>query len=88
MRDVRFDHPAGWHRFAQLPVSVWPGGDVLARARVRWLETQRSGAFVEEQLGEPPDGDDPTHHRGPLAPDTPGRRRWWRAGAARSATSR
>ncbi|TAL04564.1 MAG: hydrogenase, partial [Verrucomicrobia bacterium] len=32
VRDVRFDHPAGWHRFAQIPVAVWPGGDVLARA--------------------------------------------------------
>jgi Ni,Fe-hydrogenase III large subunit len=57
VRDVRFDHPAGWHRFAQLPVAVWPGGDVLARARVRWLETQRSGAFIEEQLATPPEGE-------------------------------
>jgi Ni,Fe-hydrogenase III large subunit/Ni,Fe-hydrogenase III small subunit/formate hydrogenlyase subunit 6/NADH:ubiquinone oxidoreductase subunit I len=32
VRDVRFDHPAGWHRFAQVPVAVWPGGDVFARA--------------------------------------------------------
>lgn len=68
LRDVRFDHPAGWHRFAQVPIAVWPGGDVHARARVRWLEIQRSGAFLEEQLGEPPDGAmqaDP----GPPAPD-------------------
>ncbi|HEY6572316.1 MAG TPA: hydrogenase, partial [Candidatus Eisenbacteria bacterium] len=57
VRDVRFDHPAGWHRFAQAPVSVWPGGDVLARARVRWLEIQRSGAFLEEQLASPPEGE-------------------------------
>ncbi len=57
VRDVRFDHAAGWHRFAQLPVAVWPGGDVLARARVRWLEIQRSGAFVAEQLGAPPEGE-------------------------------
>jgi Ni,Fe-hydrogenase III large subunit len=35
LRDVRFDHPAGWHRFAQIPVAVWPGGDVLARTEVR-----------------------------------------------------
>jgi Ni,Fe-hydrogenase III large subunit len=69
VRDVRFDHPAGWHRFAQVPVTVWPGGDVEARARVRWLEIQRSGAFLAEQLREPPEGEirvDP----GPLAPDT------------------
>jgi Ni,Fe-hydrogenase III large subunit len=57
VRDVRFDHPAGWHRFAQVPVAVWPGGDVFARARVRWLEIQRSGKFLEEQLGSPPDGE-------------------------------
>lgn len=57
VRDVRFDHPAGWHRFAQLPVAVWPGGDVFARARVRWLEIQRSGKFLEEQLAAPVEGE-------------------------------
>ncbi len=56
VRDVRYDHPAGWHRFAQVPVAVWPGGDVFARARVRWLEVQRSGRFLEEQIAAPPDG--------------------------------
>jgi Ni,Fe-hydrogenase III large subunit len=56
VRDVRYDHPAGWHRFAQAPVAVWPGGDVLARARVRWLEVRRSGAFVVEQLAAAPEG--------------------------------
>jgi len=64
VRDVRFDHPAGWHRFAQIPVAVWPGGDVLARARVRWLEIQRSGQFLLEQLAIPPDGEP----RGEVAP--------------------
>ena len=56
VRDVRFDHPAGWHRFAQMPVSTWPDGDVFARARVRWLEIRRSGRFLGEQLAEPPEG--------------------------------
>ena len=56
VRDVRFDHPIGWHRFAQIPVAVWPGGDVFARARIRWLEVQRSGQFVREQVSTPPDG--------------------------------
>ena len=55
VRDVRYDHPAGWHRFAQAPVVVWPGGDVFARARVRSLEIQRSGEFIREQLGASPD---------------------------------
>jgi Ni,Fe-hydrogenase III large subunit len=57
VRDIRFDHPAGWHRFAQVPVSVWPGGDVFARARVRALEIQRSGQFLKEQLIAPPEGE-------------------------------
>ncbi|HEX9565675.1 MAG TPA: hypothetical protein VF981_16970 [Gemmatimonadaceae bacterium] len=57
VRDVRYDHPAGWHRFAQAPVVVWPGGDVFARARVRSLEIQRSGEFLREQLVAPPDGE-------------------------------
>jgi Ni,Fe-hydrogenase III large subunit len=56
VRDVRYDHPAGWYRLAQTPVSVWPGGDVLARARVRWLEIQRSGQFLKEQLASGPEG--------------------------------
>jgi Ni,Fe-hydrogenase III large subunit len=56
VRDVRFDHPAGWHRFAQIPVSTWPDGDVSARARVRWLEIRRAGRFLGEQLKSPPDG--------------------------------
>jgi len=53
VRDVRFDHPAGWHRFGQLPVAVWPDGDVFGRARVRSLEIERSGAYVQEQLASP-----------------------------------
>lgn len=69
VRDVRCHQPLGWHRLAQLPISVWPGGDVLARARVRWLEIQRSGAYIQEQLDAPPEGairqDVP-----PVAPDT------------------
>lgn len=56
VRDVRYDHPSGWYRFAQAPVAVWPGGDVYARARVRGLELQRSGQFLVEQLAVPPDG--------------------------------
>jgi Ni,Fe-hydrogenase III large subunit len=57
VRDVRYDHPAGWHRFAQVPVAVWRGGDVFARARVRSLEIQRSGEYLREQLAAPAGGD-------------------------------
>ena len=67
VRDVRYDHPVGWHRFAQVPVAVWPSGDVFARARVRSLEIQRSGKYLCEQLGTPADGD----IRSELAPPVP-----------------
>jgi Ni,Fe-hydrogenase III large subunit len=56
VRDVRYDHPAGWYRLAQAPVAVWPDGDVAARARVRWLEMQRSGQFLKEQVAAAPGG--------------------------------
>jgi Ni,Fe-hydrogenase III large subunit len=69
VRDVRYDHPAGWHRFAQTPVAVWPGGDVFARARVRALEIQRSGEFLREQLVAAPDGE-LRAELPPPAPDT------------------
>jgi Ni,Fe-hydrogenase III large subunit len=55
-RDVRHDHPAGVFRLAHIPVSVWQAGDVFARAYVRWLEIQRSTAFIREQLEELPSG--------------------------------
>jgi Ni,Fe-hydrogenase III large subunit len=55
-RDVRQDFPSGIFRFAQIPVSTWHTGDVFARAFVRWLEIQRSLAFVEEQLDSLPEG--------------------------------
>ena len=86
VRDVRFDHPAGWHRFAQMPVSTWPDGDVFARARVRWLEIRRSGRFLAEQLAAPPEGGvcDPVG----LPRPTRWPWRWLRAGAAKSATWR
>jgi Ni,Fe-hydrogenase III large subunit len=55
-RDVRNDQPSGIFRFAHIPVATWNSGDVFARAYVRWLEVQRSIAFVEEQLAALPAG--------------------------------
>jgi Ni,Fe-hydrogenase III large subunit len=55
-RDVRQDFPSGIFRFAQIPISKWESGDVFARSWVRWLEIQRSGAFVREQLAALPAG--------------------------------
>jgi Ni,Fe-hydrogenase III large subunit len=54
--DARHDFPAGIFRFAHIPVSTWQTGDVFARAFVRWLEIQRSVAFIKSQLQEIPDG--------------------------------
>jgi Ni,Fe-hydrogenase III large subunit len=56
-RDVRRDLPSGIWRFSQVPVSTWRTGDVFARAYVRWLEVQRSFAFIEDQLEALPAGD-------------------------------
>jgi Ni,Fe-hydrogenase III large subunit len=67
-RDVRHEFPAGIFRFAQIPVSTWLTGDVFARAYIRWLEIQRSAAFVRSQFETLPEGpvrEDP----GPLAAD-------------------
>lgn len=55
-RDVRQDFPFGIFRFVQIPVSTWESGDVLGRAYVRWLEIQRSLAFIQDQLGVLPAG--------------------------------
>ena len=54
--DVRSDFPAGIFRFAYVPLSLWMTGDVFGRAFVRWLEIQRSVAFIQEQLRGLPDG--------------------------------
>jgi Ni,Fe-hydrogenase III large subunit len=54
MRDVRKTHASGMFRFVHLPISTWQTGDVFARAYVRWLEIQRSVAFVRQQLRELP----------------------------------
>lgn len=54
-RDVRQEFPSGIYQFVQIPVSTYHTGDVFARAYVRWLEIQRSAAFVREQLNALPD---------------------------------
>jgi Ni,Fe-hydrogenase III large subunit len=67
-RDVRHDFPSGIFRFAQVPVSTAPTGDVFARAYVRWLEVQRSGEFLREQLRGLPAGPASRGKPGPLRP--------------------
>lgn len=55
-RDVRYEFPAGAWRLAQVPVASWSSGDVMGRAQVRWLEVQRSVAFIRAGLGALPVG--------------------------------
>lgn len=55
-RDARAEFPSGVFRFFPIPVSTYHTGDVFARAYVRWLEIQRSVAFVREQLAALADG--------------------------------
>lgn len=61
-RDVRRDHPHGVYRFAQIPVSLTQDGDVLCRALIWWLESQRSLTFIREQVVGIPEG--PLHSTG------------------------
>jgi Ni,Fe-hydrogenase III large subunit len=56
-RDVRHDHPYGVFRFAHIPVATAWAGDVLARVLVRWVEVQRSLAFVIDQVAALPRGE-------------------------------
>ena len=55
-RDVRTQFPSGLYRFAQIPLSSYHTGNVFARAYVRWMEIQRSLAFILDQLKALPDG--------------------------------
>jgi Ni,Fe-hydrogenase III large subunit len=66
-RDVRHDHPYGVFRFAHIPVATAWAGDVLARTLVRWLEVQRSLAFVIDQVAALPKGGSEVEC-GPLRP--------------------
>lgn len=55
-RDVRYEFPSGIYTLRHIPVALGETGDVFSRAYVRWLEIQRSVAFIEEQLEVLPGG--------------------------------
>jgi Ni,Fe-hydrogenase III large subunit len=55
-RDVRRDHPLPQDPLASIPVATVDSGDVHARVLVRWIEAQRSAAFVREELARLPEG--------------------------------
>ncbi len=66
--DSRLEFPSGIWRFAQVPVSTWPTGDVFARAYVRFLEIQGSVRFCGTEARSLPAG--PVRvPAGRLAPD-------------------
>lgn len=56
-RDVRTDYAFGMYRFQHLPISLALTGDVFARAQIRWLEAQRSLAFLLELFNQLPKGE-------------------------------
>jgi Ni,Fe-hydrogenase III large subunit len=56
VRDVRYDFAFDAYQVHLVPPATWPTGDVYARARVRWLEIQRSMEFILQQLNELPTG--------------------------------
>ncbi|HKA16163.1 MAG TPA: hydrogenase [Myxococcota bacterium] len=66
-RDVRSDFPTGIYRFAQIARARVDSGDVFGRAYLRWIEIQRSAAFVAEELDKLPQGP----LRRPLPPFAP-----------------
>ncbi len=55
-RDARVNHPGGFFRFAQIPISLCGHSDVFARAQVRWLEIERSADFLRGLLTALPGG--------------------------------
>lgn len=55
-RDVRYEFPSGIYALRHIPIAIGETGDVFARAYVRWLEIQRSVAFIQEQLEMLPGG--------------------------------
>ena len=54
--DVRRDFPAGAYADSPVGIAVGKGGDVHARAHVRWLEALRSFDFIRAQLAALPEG--------------------------------
>jgi Ni,Fe-hydrogenase III large subunit len=56
-RDVRRDYPYGGYRTLAPTTITEAGGDVLARAMVRWRESQESLRYLQQQLAELPTGE-------------------------------
>lgn len=55
--DVRTDHPFGGFEFLPVHKLTLPGGDVFARAYIRYVEIRQSIKIIKEQLGGLTDGE-------------------------------
>jgi Ni,Fe-hydrogenase III large subunit len=67
--DVRLNHPFGPYRFMVIPMVLAPEGDVHSRAFVRWIEIQRSIAFIRERLENMPEAS-ARRPSGPIRPNS------------------
>jgi Ni,Fe-hydrogenase III large subunit len=56
-RDVRRDQPFGFYKTLQPAICLEPGGDVMARAMVRWKESQVSLEFINDRLNSLPESE-------------------------------
>jgi len=56
-RDIRRDHPYGGYRTLAPATVSETGGDVLARALVRWQESRESLRYLQQQLASLPAGE-------------------------------
>lgn len=56
-RDVRADFGLGIYKEIPIPISIHAGGDVYARAFVRYLEIEKSAAYIQYLLKNLPAGD-------------------------------
>jgi Ni,Fe-hydrogenase III large subunit len=54
--DVRRDFPHGWYMTFEVEPALADGGDVLARAAVRWQEIQASYRYIKKVMGDLPKG--------------------------------
>lgn len=68
-RDVRADYPFGAYLNHQTPLQLQSGGDVLARAKMRWLESQGAIALIREMLSAMPHGGEIIRHCAVMAPE-------------------
>lgn len=68
--DVRSDHPFGMYRYSPIHKMTMSGGDVFARAYIRYLEITHSLDYVLEQLDNLPNDGIELKEIQKLAPDS------------------